>query len=663
MGLECPTKLYYFGKPEYKNTQQEDAFLEALKDGGYQVGALAKAYIVGGIDLEECDNEAAYLQTQELLKNDKVIIYEALFRHGNCQVRCDIVIKDGNQLEIIEVKSKSYAEQEDSKFRDESGEVINEFRNRYGSILSEWKDYLLDVAFQSYVINQAIPSALKANYYLMLIDKDQSCPVDGLNQKFLIVKDDFKKKPKILAKALSSEEMSPWMLKKINVDQQINELMQEAYTINELEMSFELFVKKLADAYTNDEKIITQLGAKCKNCEFTSHFAEEVQGLKSGFRECWQLGLNWKEKDFKDKTVLDLWKSLNKDKLIAQGKIKLDDLSKKDINLKEEKDSLTQSARQWLQIEKYQTHSNTPFIHPNLKEVMSTWTYPLHFIDFETCTVAIPFHKGHRPYQPLAFQYSHHVLHGDGTIKHKGEYIEIRPNYFPNYDFVRALKKELEQDIGTIFRFHNHENTILNAIYEQLKYDINEIKDKSELMNFIESITNKKTKDSTKVIRQGSRNMVDLEEVIRKYTYFPLTDGRTSMKVLFPAVLNLSTSIQDKYAQPIYGAMNGISSRNFKDWAVVEKDPNGEVINPYNRLTGVFENIPMEERELFEKAERLREIKEIKEGGMASTAYALMQFTQMNDIERNALRTSLLKYCELDTLAMVIVYEFLRDCC
>ena len=107
LALECPTKLYYFGKSEYKNEQEEDAFLEALKDGGYQVGALAKAYISGGVDLQDCDNDQAHQKTQALLQQGKAIIYEALFRHENMQVRADIVVKNGNNLEIIEVKMKS----------------------------------------------------------------------------------------------------------------------------------------------------------------------------------------------------------------------------------------------------------------------------------------------------------------------------------------------------------------------------------------------------------------------------------------------------------------------------------------------------------------------------------------------------------------------------
>jgi len=38
-----------------------------------------------------------------------------------------------------------------------------------------------------------------------------------------------------------------------------------------------------------------------------------------------------------------------------------------------------------------------------------------------------------------------------------------------------------------------------------------------------------------------------------------------------------------------------------------------------------------------------------------------MQFTEMSKIERTHLIKGLLKYCELDTLAMVMIYEFWLD--
>ena len=39
--LECPTKLFYTGKPGYLNNSLDNSFLAALAEGGYQVGALA----------------------------------------------------------------------------------------------------------------------------------------------------------------------------------------------------------------------------------------------------------------------------------------------------------------------------------------------------------------------------------------------------------------------------------------------------------------------------------------------------------------------------------------------------------------------------------------------------------------------------------------------
>ena len=39
------------------------------------------------------------------------------------------------------------------------------------------------------------------------------------------------------------------------------------------------------------------------------------------------------------------------------------------------------------------------------------------------------------------------------------------------------------------------------------------------------------------------------------------------------------------------------------------------------------------------------------------TAYAKMQFEEMSDYERDELTKSLLQYCELDAMAMVMIYE------
>jgi len=38
-------------------------------------------------------------------------------------------------------------------------------------------------------------------------------------------------------------------------------------------------------------------------------------------------------------------------------------------------------------------------------------------------------------------------------------------------------------------------------------------------------------------------------------------------------------------------------------------------------------------------------------------AYARMQFEEVSEYERSEIQSALLKYCELDTMAMVMIYE------
>ena len=145
--------------------------------------------------------------------------------------------------------------------------------------------------------------------------------------------------------------------------------------------------------------------------------------------------------------------------------------------------------------------------------------------------------------------------------------------------------------------------------------------------------------------------MVDLRDLVLKYYYSPGTNGSNSIKDILPAILNSSDYLKDKYSKPIYG--NDIISLNFTNQIWIDYDESGKVINPYKRLEPLFEDI---DQDLLDTL-IIEEDIEIADGGAAMTAYARMQFTQMSDKERNLLQKSLLRYCELDTFAMVMIYE------
>ena len=261
--------------------------------------------------------------------------------------------------------------------------------------------------------------------------------------------------------------------------------------------------------------------------------------------------------------------------------------------------------------------------------------------------VAIPFFKGRKPYEQTAFQFSHHIVYEDLTIEHKGQYLCQEKGKFPNFEFVRALKSELDDDDGSVFRYAAHENTVLNQILTQLnETNTSGAEDKNELIGFIKSVTHGAN-------HQGEREMIDLLELVKKFYYHPVMSGSNSLKYVLPAVLNSSEYIQTKYSQPIYGKTSDIKSLNFDDgWVWLKKDCEGRIINPYKLLPPLFEGVDDDQIEEFVTKN------DIQDGGAAMTAYAKMQFTQISDAERDLIAEGLLKYCELDTLAMVLIWEY-----
>jgi hypothetical protein len=52
---------------------------------------------------------------------------------------------------------------------------------------------------------------------------------------------------------------------------------------------------------------------------------------------------------------------------------------------------------------------------------------------------------------------------------------------------------------------------------------------------------------------------------------------------------------------------------------------------------------------------------EIQNGGIASLSWFQMIFGEMSEEEKEEIRKNLLKYCELDTLAMVRIMENLKS--
>src|SRR5690606_4145099 len=151
----------------------------------------------------------------------------------------------------------------------------------------------------------------------------------------------------------------------------------------------------------------------------------------------------------------------------------------------------------------------------------------------------------------------------------------------------------------------------------------------------------------------GNRSMVDLNKVIKDYYYNPLTKGSNSIKAVLPAGLHSSPYLQKKYAQPI-GKIN-VGSTNFDKNQIWLRKKGDTVTNPYKMLPPLFD-----EWSMLDLDDTISELDGIADGGAALTAYAKLQYVDMEQKERDEITSALLKYCELDTLAMVMIYEHFR---
>jgi hypothetical protein len=639
IALECPNKLFFTSKKEYANNKNEDPFLQALANGGFQVEALARLHYPNGIfiDTENYEYEKSVQLTKEALQNDNVVIYEAAFQFDGLFIRTDIIIKNGNTIKLIEVKAKSFNPTEE-----------NNFVGNRGGLISSWKPYLFDLAFQKYVAQKTYPQ-FKFEAYLLMADKTKKASIDGLNQLFRIPNNG-NPRTDIERRVHSLNEIGNSVLSELNVDALINDIIDDKYRCYE-KLNFEKAIRTFKEAYQEDKYLNwpTQFSA-CKNCEFKTTPEQEQQGLLSGFKYCFAKQLNWSFSDFNKPNAMQIWNFRRKNAM-EENRMLMEQLNEEDFNIKVEADRIAPSERQWIQVEKAVKNDNSIYVEKEaLRQKMNKWKFPLHFIDFETSTVALPFTSGRKPYEQVAFQFSHHRYNDNGTIMHQSQYINNTAGEFPNFIFARALKEAIGNDSGTIFKFATHENTIINAIITQLEESREE--DKVELIAFLKTIS-KSTKNQV-YHWEGNRNMVDLCKVVKDYYYNPYTNGSNSIKAVLPASINSSIFLKKKYSQPIGNIK--LSSQNFPDnhiWLGMDGD---EIINPYKTLPRLFDN--WNELDL---EENISDIENIADGGAALTAYAKLQFVDMKPKEREEITQALLKYCELDTLAMVMIYEHFKN--
>lgn len=628
LGTECPRKLYYEMHPDiYADQMQEDPFLEALAEGGHQVGALAQLTVGGGTLVETLAYEQAVAESEALLAAENVVIYEPAIRWGDHFIRIDVLEKTGNDVRLIEVKAKSC-------------DRTTSFVDKNGFVVKKWAPYLDDVAYQTWVLRQAHPE-WRVTPSLMMIDKQAVADVEGLHQLFRIVRDGRNRVAVHLTDAARARDLGRSILRNVEVDDIVEGIIKGTARDAkkwDLEDSAPMAdrAERLAGLRRTGAPGPAMVGTRCKTCRYRADAAALARGLKSGLDQCWAETFgDAYQPDVPD--ITQIWNFRKTDSQINNGIWRMADVPDADLD-----------AMQQTQVALTLDGERPEWISDTVGPTLAKWERPLHFLDFETIAPAIPFHAGTRPYQTLAFQFSCHHLQPDGTITHH-EYIAREPGAFPSYEFLRELRAVLGEDGGTILRYSPHENTVLRSLRRQLLDGSPALPtdmDGKDYAAWIDTITNGTGNEAQ---HEGARSMVDMYPLVKNDYYHRRMKGKKSIKATLDGVMSTSPILKTLYEKPLtFGT-------NLKGMTLHVVDPlTGEARDPYTLLPPMFDDLDLEQIEFYDIDDKL------KDGGAAMTAYARMQFTEMGPEEREAVTAALLRYCEMDTLAMVMIFQHWR---
>ena len=271
-------------------------------------------------------------------------------------------------------------------------------------------------------------------------------------------------------------------------------------------------------------------------------------------------------RDLPERNVFDLYR-LAKKKMVEyyrQGLVSYEDL---------EQAGVITNKTQLRQMDYWLRDKGIYVEKEKLREFLSSLTYPLYFLDFETMGLAVPIYVGTKPFEQIPFQYSlHYIEQEGGEVLHKEFLTESGTD--PRRAIAEALCCDIPADVCVTAFHKSTEYGILQKLADQFP-------DLADHLNAI------------------AGNVVDLLEPFQKGWYYRKEIGGSfSIKSVLPAIC-----------------------------------PNDPELDYH-------------------------ELDDIHNGTEAMSMYPKMK--DMEPEEREKIRKSLLAYCQLDTLAMVKVWEELK---
>ncbi len=257
------------------------------------------------------------------------------------------------------------------------------------------------------------------------------------------------------------------------------------------------------------------------------------------------------------------------------------------------------------------------WLKSKLKHRVHKMHYPLHFIDFEAATSPIPMHEMGSPYQPVFFQYSCHTLHQNGKIVHN-QWLDSGAKGHPHQKFVKNLTSIPNIEDGTLVQYSPFEKQALNTLVREFS------RSEAGSNHYAAKL---------QALLQGADGLngdrfLDMNRLVRDYYYNSSMRNGLGLKQVLRSTLQSSEYLRQRYREKI--EFSGIELQ------LVEKTE-GALADPYSLIQ--------------------RNNETIDEGSAAMNAWLHTKTPFCDEQKRAVIHDSLKRYCMLDSLALVIIFE------
>lgn len=538
-------------------------------------------------------------ETVVWLQEEMVTICGAVIEWNNYRTRIPILAKNGSEFTIVQIHGKL-------RKRSQSDQINTAGRSKQSAI------YLLKASYRLQILKNVMPdSSIKVHFYFpergFVASTDELFSKADENNNAPEIQHDLNN---LFARVDATEGVH-------QVLSAIPEIVSNSHFAGS---SVPEALLKVEDLQKQDtDRLDVSVHSECNHCQFRKNNEIEAQG-------CWCRFFIDPSIKYPDQHVYDLIGHGNENEsengYYFQEQVPVPDHSASFDQIKKSTgNTIAIQQRRYLQLLKAKGKPLPKIWAKKGLNSLNQLTFPLHFIDFEASTFALPMNRHGGPYQSVYFQFSCHTMDSEGNLTHY-EWLDEKPgSAYPHRDFVHNLAGIDGIFEGTIVQYSPFEVQAINNLIREFDRNSMIHKEELDILNRIRMSQNEKY----------AHRFFDLSKLVSQYYFNSFIRGGLGLKDVMNGILNYIDSEEsaDSYQVDLAGLKMDLL-----------ENVNGERMNPYR---------------FIQNSES-----KIVDGSEAMNAYLSLKSGRVSDDERELIPTLLRRYCALDSYGQVILYHHLK---